>query len=212
MLTFPLLMPDQLRVLKPLMKLTPLVQSSPSRTRGGSTYATELGPAIWTGSWESGPLREDEIGVVRGWLDALGGTNPFWGYDHTRPRPLAYVRGWPGGTARQGILQSVASGCVLTIGGLFAGMALTPGDYLAFDYGAAGSRALHRVVAAAVADGAGVVSVEVRPHARLGWGAGTAVYFERAAARMIVLPDTIKDTPPAKTYGGKIAFEAVQSI
>lgn len=212
MIQFPLAMPDELRVLTPQLTLHPLVQSSPSITRGGTAYATELGPAIWRGAWASGPLTEREIGCVRAWLDALGATGAFWGFDHGRPRPLVYLRGWPAGMSPTGTLQSVASGVVLTISGLTPGMEVSPGDYLAFDYGAGPSRALHRVSAGAVVQADTVLQVEVRPHIRVGWGAGTTVYFERPSARMIVRPDTIKDTPPSRTYGGRISFEAVQSL
>ncbi len=213
MLSFPLPMPPELRVESLTFELSSIAEDAPSTERGGRTTAADLGPAIWQASWQTDALSPAEHGVVSGWLDALGGINRFYGYDHTRPYPIACPGGftdlfpdWSG----TGALVSVASSRVVTISGIPAGFALAPRDYLVFGYGV-GGRALHRACAPAMADAAGVLQVEVRPFVRLGWAAGAAVHFAYASAHMTVLTKTVRhDITPARR--ARVSFSAIQSI
>lgn len=190
-----------------------LSQTAPSVERGGNTYATDLGPALWRGTWQSGNLTPNEHGSVRGWLDALGTTGTFWAFDALREYPVCHPRGFGAlGWNGVGTLAGVVNAKAVTISGLPAGLVLSAGDYLAFDYGAGGAkRALHRLSFGPVSPSGGSVTVTVAPRVRVGWSAGAPVYFARPACRMTVITDASQDAVDP-TRIGRIAFTGLQSL
>jgi hypothetical protein len=220
-ISFPRTIPDELPIVglsffaDPMMELTPL--------RSGRKLSVELGPTLWRGRWRAEGLTRREYGVVAAWYDTLLSSETFLGFDKRREYPIAYSTGWGGltvggspfdGTAT---LSTVAENSrEVDLGDLPAGFELTPGDYLAFDYGAdASSRALHRVVAAATASGGGDVTVEVRPPVRTGWqveeGDGRTVSLYQPAAQMIIVPGSYTEASRLGKFTD-VSFEAVQTL
>lgn len=214
-ITFPRAMPDALSVVGLSFTLASIEELSPLRS--GRKISKDLGPALWKGRWSSARLLADKAGEARAWYQTLRSQEEFYGFDHARAYPLAYRRTqWAGLTVGgspfdgTGSLVSVASGNVsMTVDELPVGFAVAPGDYLAFDY--LDTRALHCVSAAAVANGSGALTVEVRPHIRPGWAADAVVQFYRSAARMVVLPGTYSEQNEMLRFT-TISFEAIQTL
>ncbi len=215
MIEFPRTMPDELPVFglsfvpEPMAELTPL--------RSGRVVAKDSGPTLWRASWETTRMRADEIGVVRAWYDTLLSYEAFHGYDHLREYPLAYrLDGFTGlevdsepfeGTCTLADIDETNR--LIDLEDLPAGFVLSPGDYLAFDYGS-GSRALHRVSAGGEADAEGELALEVRPRVRPGWQADATVHLHRAAARMMIVPGSWQERTDFLGWS-TVSFEAVES-
>ncbi|APO74273.1 hypothetical protein AM571_CH01438 [Rhizobium etli 8C-3] len=90
-------------------------------------------------------------------------------YDAHRPRPIAYQGSNPlsgvkaGGGAFNGdaVLQSITNSRAIVVSGLPANFQLSKGDYLEIRKSTY-KRSLHRIMANAVASGAGVVALSIR--------------------------------------------------
>lgn len=200
---------------EPMIEVTPL--------RSGIQISADLGPTLWRGKWELSILDNADAGAVRAVYDTLLSLEVFYGYDKLREYPLAYPNGFTGltvgGNPFTGIctLDAVAdNNKEIDLIDLPADFIFTVGDYIAFDYGAGdASRALHRVSAGATANANGEVTVEVRPHIRVGWEvvppAVRTVSLYRPSAKMVIVPGTYADqaSPPALV---KISFEAIQTL
>jgi ferric-dicitrate binding protein FerR (iron transport regulator) len=215
-IAFPRALPDELPILGMTFKRQPMQEVTPLRS--GKQIVKNLGPTLWYARWQSDRMTPDESGPVRAWCDTIEENGEqFYGYDKLREYPLAYALGWGGLTvdgqpfSGDGTLSNVALNNVeVSLADLPAGFVLSPGDYLAFDYSTS-LRALHRCSAAATANGAGALTVEVRPHVRPGWAADAVVHLHRAAARMVMLPGTLDDREEAPHFV-TTAFEAIQSL
>lgn len=162
-----------------------------ARSAGGVIAAKDMGPAIWQIEATTIPRTPDDEVTFEAALHSLDGSvRTFSAYDLRRPYPLAHATGL---FDDSGYLHTVDSDKTrIRIGGLPENLTLSPGDYLAFDYG--GSRALHQVVESAVASGGGLTPLfEVRPHIRSGYstGTGTPVTLKRASGIFALTPDGI---------------------
>jgi len=162
-----------------------------ARTASGIIAAKDMGPAIWQIELTTIPRTSDDQVTMEAMLHSLDGSvQTFSAHDLRRPYPLAHS---DGAFSDSGYLHTVDSGNrQISIGGLPSGLILSPGDYLAFDYGS--SRALHQVMEPAVASGGGLTPLfEVRPHVRPGYstGTGTPVTLKRASAIFALSPDGI---------------------
>lgn len=182
-----------------------------SRMASGITIAKDFGSALWTATYTTAQMANDDALTLEAKLNALDGSiQLFEGFDLRRVNPKAY----PDGTgANNGVLASVnANNKALALSGLAAGQVITPGDYLAFDYGT--SRALHQAVEGATANGSGVTAqFEVRPHIRPGWTISptTNVTLKSPRGQFVMLPNTVS----SKSSGALhtiISFQAVQFL
>lgn len=203
-------MPDELtrRLANRTFKLAPQLEVTPLRY--GRQIAKDIGPSLWMGEWTSTILRSAGLGIVRAWIDTVSSTQDFYGYDMSRQRPRVYAEGFPGGFPGTCTLTSVSLPYGIVLGGLTAGMVLSPGDYLSFDYNSGASRALHRISAGGTASGGGTLTVEVRPEIRSGYAGGATVTLYRAAARMIVIPESYNEQLDGRT--GTVSFKAIQTL
>lgn len=214
-ITFPRNLPDELPIVGMSFPPSPMIEVT--ALRSGRQISQDLGPTLWRARWQSAKMKPDEAGIVRAFYDTVLSLEEFYGYDKLREYPLAYSTGFTGllvggnpfgGTCQ---LTGVAVNNVeVQLAGLPIGFVLSRGDYLAFDYGT-DSRALHRASAAAVADAGGTLTVEVRPHVRVGWTAAATVMLHRPAARMKILPDTYSESEEAP-YFVTASFEAIQTL
>lgn len=185
-------------------------------TRSGTVISRDLGPPLWSASYET---RELAPTLLRHWkarLNALeGGLQTFKGYDKTACFPIAYPNGsWPTGGAFDGLatLNAVSDTKTIRLGDLPAGFVLSVGDYLSFTYGASDVRALHQVVEAAVAAGSGITpEFEIRPRLRVGWELETVVSLVRPYALMAIVPGSVSDGSSLSGRGA-LSFSARQAL
>jgi hypothetical protein len=159
-----------------------------SRTAYGRTIGKDMGSAIWFGDFTTVPMPNASALVFEAMLDSLDGViQPFEAGDMRSAAqfPLAYPTGNFNDT---GVLASVnTNNKAISLSGLDAGMQLSVGCYLSFTYG--DSRALHRVVEAATADGGGTTpQFEVRPYLRPGWTVSTAVRLKSPRGLFTLMP------------------------
>lgn len=180
-----------------------------SRLASGITIGKDLGPALWLADYTTVALPNDDALTLEAKLNSLDGLiGTFEAGDIRRPYPKSHPDGVFGDT---GVLHSVnANNKAISIGSLDAGMVLSVGDYLSFDY--AGARALHQVVEAVVASGAGLTSeFEVRPHLRAGWTVGAAIKLKQPKGVFTLLPDSISSATVGP-MDSTISFKAVQYL
>jgi hypothetical protein len=220
LITFPRELPSALKpvgmtfVLDPMAEITPL--------RSGRTVSVDIGPTLWKASWESQPLDDEQAGLLQSWYDTLLSYNSFLAYHRLREYPLAYKEtGWPSewSPAFDGnaLLQDVndANMVELTLSALPVGFVLSVGDFLGF--GLTGSRyALHRVAQAGVADGSGLMTIEVRPEIQSGYPTGSPgsreVALYRAPAEMIIDPGSWNESLSGDGDLTTISFSATQTL
>lgn len=185
-------------------------------TRSGAVISKDLGPALWALSAQT---RELPPTVFRAWkarLNSLeGGARVFKGYDLTACYPAAYPRGsWPTGPAFDGYasLNAVSDARTIRLAGLPADFVVSVGDYLAFDYGASGARALHQAVESVAAAGSGITpEFEIQPPLRTGWELDAVVALVRPHTLMTLVPGSVSDSTGLNGRGS-ISFSARQTI
>ena len=202
------------------LSFMPETMSEITPLRSGKQIAADLGPTLWRAKYQAINLTEAEAGVARSAYDTLLSLEYFYGYDKVRAYPLAYaISRFAGLTVGD---APFAGACTLTgfgsdnvtatLADLPAGFVFSRGDYIAFDYGS-DSRALHRVSVGGIASGGGTIAIQVRPFVRAGWTAGATVSLVRAAAKMIVRPNTWEENMQArKPVFASVSFEAIQTL
>lgn len=184
-----------------------------SRTADGVTRAKSFGSAIWKMSCTSASLYFDQALELEAKLHSLDGAiNRFYAHDLRRPYPKEHA---DGAFTDSGVILSVnANNKALALDDLPAGFQISPGDMLAFDYGATPSRALHQVVEAVTANGAGLTAeFEVRPHLRPGivLSPSTEVVFKTPQALFAIEPGSVQSRLNGPLHS-VISFSAVQII
>ncbi len=211
--TFPLAaasLADLLRIRSVTWSLERFVETSGVGT--GEWLEAELGPPLWHADCETPPMTNDEVDQVMARFDLLdGGRQAFYLYNPARLGPQ---------TDRDGAILGAASVKVKSVGsdnkslalkGLPSGYVLSAGDFVAVDYGTPSRRALFRMAAGGTADGSGTAELELRPHVRPGIATDCAAYLFKPAAKMKLLPDTLRPSP-VSTVHSTITFSARQTL
>lgn len=182
---------------------------------------------LWSAEWSLGQaLSQDLSDQWRAFLSALEGPRRlFLAHEYGREFPRAYSRGFggmatAGGGAFSGAAgswsQSIASDgqALLTLTGLPAGLALAAGDYVDFRWTTSGQarRSMVRALAAATADGSGVVSGMVVTPAVPTITPGSAVaHLDNPACLMRLSPQTqISPMDRRRIAGARI--QAIQDL
>lgn len=180
-----------------------------SRTAGGDTQAKDLGPALWTASFRSYPLLQEEAEALEADLQTLGGALRTFYAAPRRARPAR-----DDGSAS---LSGVAVDAVgvdhdtLTLRGLPAHFQLRAGDYLSVTT-SAGGRELHRLARDGVADGTGVTSdISIVPHVRPVVSSGDPVSLAPPLVEMRLSHDTLQSRRVTR-FRWRVSFEATQVI
>jgi hypothetical protein len=182
-----------------------------SRQANGVTRGKDFGSALWFAEWRTVNLKNMDSVEAEAILNSLDGTvNGFYAHDLRRPYPASDP---DGSFTDSGEIHSVGLDLKsLKLKSLPNGFVLTRGDYLAFDYGAGPSRALHQVMEATTADGGGTTAFfEVRPHIRPGAEADIAVTLKKPSALMRLDPGSL-DQVAGGTWFGNVTFRAFQSL
>lgn len=170
-------------------------QVETSGTGAGEAIEADLGPPLWRAECESAPLPNAEAMQLHGRLLLLnGGQQAFYLSNPAAPAPQSDPDGAILGASAVKV-KSVGSGNVtLAFKSLPAGYALTIGDFVAVDYGAAPTRrALFMLCGSGVANGSGeTAELEVRPAVRPGIAADAVVSLAPAAAKVKLLASTLR--------------------
>lgn len=146
----------------------PIVPRSVDRMEGRKTEGVRLGQAYWTATYKPGRLGFLDFGKMDAFMMQAGDNGEvFRAYDVFRPRPIRHDNNQPlsgnraGGGAFDGTatLASIIDPLTISVSGLPAAFMFSNGDYVELRKGTASS--LHRIKSAAIANGAGVVTLSI---------------------------------------------------
>nr|WP_246671794.1 hypothetical protein [Mesorhizobium sp. B2-2-3] len=164
---------------------------------GRRTEGQSIGTPWWTAQYTGVWRNKAEFGLLDAFMMQAGDDGEtFLGYDVFRPRPILMDTGAPlsgtkaGGGAFNGtaVLNSITNSRTVVIGGLPAGFQFSPGDYVEFRMTAL-TRSLHRIMAPATTNGAGVVTLSIKYGLDLdNFTTSAVVNFEKAACVMQIDP------------------------
>jgi len=187
------------------------VRQERSITAGGRSIGRDLGPALWVGSFQTRPYPTAQAREIEARLHALDGViRTFRAYDVRQSRPATAAASFDDTGVT---LNGAPTASAVSLAGLPAGFVVTPGDHLAFDYGAGPSRALHQAVEGATADGSGdTPAFEVRPYVRPGALGGAAVTLVRPWGVFALDPDGVGEPQQVQVGLYTIGFTATQVI
>jgi len=214
-ISFPRDLPDPHRLRDAVF--TPDHGQTTQPTRGGLVQVANLRPALWRMSFSTVALDQTQAGVWQAWIDSLrGGLNRFKAWDTRQRFSLAHPDGWgnltrAGGGAFDGtatLSAGDAGASTIVVTDLPDSFIFLPGDYLSF--AGAAAHALHRVVEAVTADGAGAVTLPIEPPLKPGFQTG-ALEIEKAYCEAVIDETTLSETQPSP-FTVQISFQAVQAI
>lgn len=143
----------------------------------GHLAARLLGPPRWRVALRCGDAFSlQDAGIYEAMLLQLrGGVNHLAVHDFVRAAPQGSMRG---SMTLNGSHAAGATALSVTAGAGQAARTLLAGDWLQLGTGL-GSSQLVKVMAAATADGGGVISVGIEPPLRTGFAGGTAVVWDK---------------------------------
>lgn len=176
----------------PTIMFDPIRTRKTTRMQGRRTESLFNGTPYWVATYGAGNLTTVEAALFDAFNMLASDGGVFAAYDPHRPRPIAYQGGTPlsgvkaGGGAFNGdaVLQSITDPLTIVVSGLPVGFQLSPGDYLEVRK-APLVRSLHRIMAPAVANAAGVITAKIRfALSTLTFAAGNTVHFEKPACIM----------------------------
>ena len=183
-----------------------------SRLASGKTIGKDLGPALWQGTFSTAPMLNVDALAFEAMLNSLDGVlNAFEAGDMRAA--AQYPRAYPTGNFNDtGTLLSVnANNKALALTGLDAGMQISAGCYLSFDYGS--SRALHQVMESVTANGSGVTTqFEVRPYIRAGYTLTSAVKLKQPRGIFVLLPGSVSSKLDPEANASAVTFQAIQNL
>ena len=189
----------------------PLHRQELSRTAGGATQAKDLGSPLWRASFTTAPARLADAAAIEAALISLNGSaRSFLAHDVRRPFPAAHAGGFSGTVAISNLYAGDAFSIQLTTPE--GGLSLSVGDYIAFEYGARPSRALHMIQEAKTIDAPGATrKLQVWPGIRPGALVGAAVAVNRPSCEMILEPG---QQPPGMRdlVASSVSFSAIQIL
>ena len=163
-------------------------------SRGGNPGVAQLGPDLWSASYETVFVSEIDAAAWEAWFSSLrGGLRFFKAWHPLRRYTLSAPAGYGGMTRAAGgafdgtgTLTAVNSTLdVVTLGGLPLNFALLPGDLFSFAHSTAVQR-LHRVIEGGVANGAGAMTATVEPPLLPSPPANATVLFEKSWCKATV--------------------------
>lgn len=138
----------------------PVQPRNMNRMEGRFTEGQTFGIAYWNGVWTAGYLSPRDYGLIDAFIMEAGDQDVvFRGYDVFRPRPIAHDSGRPLTTPTATITARTSQS--LTLSGLPSQFIFRRGDYIEVRKSDT-LISLHRVIRDAQANGAGVVTVQIR--------------------------------------------------
>jgi hypothetical protein len=169
-------------------------QTAATGLAGGDLIRAEVAPQMWQGAYTMPPMRPRVAASFEVLIEALQGVGgSFYAYKKNQIGPASDPRGIAL-SGRSVVISSIdVAGSRLRLSGLPAGLVLTLGDFLAFDYSAGPvARALHRLQSGGVASAGGVSGwLSVSPHIEPGALVGAAVSLVRPACKAVIVPGSV---------------------
>lgn len=173
---------------------------------GGRVGGVQAGQPLWRAVWTIGKIGAERSDAWRAWLARMrGAVRRFYGADLGRPYPKAHIGGFGGMTrAGGGAFDGSATDWSETINaddeselaleGLPAGLILSLGDYVGFQWETESEdrRALVRVVIGGEADGGGDLTVSVEPPVPSTVPAGATAHLDQPRCIMVMITDQSK--------------------
>ena len=178
-----------------------------STQASGVVRGKDLGSALWQVTYTTVPMLFGDALAFEAALNSLDGVvNIFEAGDLRARSPRSNIA-----FSDTSTLYTVnANNKALSLQNLTAGMVLSPGDYLQFDYGT--SRALHQVVEGATSNISGYTpEFEVRPHIRPGYVIGNAVKLINPNGQFTLIPNSVSSKLSTKNTS-VISFKAIQYL
>ena len=179
----------------------------------GETLEAELAPPLWRADCESVPMPNAAANQLMARFHLLnGGQQSFYLTNALAKYPQSDPTGSTLGAAAVKVKSVSADRSSLAFKSLPNGYALTIGDMVAVDYGSPSRRALFIICANGNANGSGdTAELEVRPYVRSGIAADATAYLAKPAAKVKLLPDTLKMSPVSQRHS-TISFSARQTL
>ncbi len=196
-ITFPRPFPDDIYLRTLALTLVEPVKQSP--VGGGGVERLGASGAYWRGTWKTGVLEGEQIGLVSAWLNSLGnGAELFLGRDTQRKGTYRHAdfseldlngSTFDGETVLASVVSSIEITCRLP-----EGFTLVPGDRFQMVEG--NWHQLLEVAEPVNVVSEGVVSVTFRAPLPVGvFNPGAVISFAAPAARMVLQP--VEDPEPS---------------
>lgn len=178
----------------------------------GQVRVKDLRPMLWRATLQTREFNHDDVSQVQADLMLMEGSlDTFYCYNPRRPYPQADPDGSLLGASTVLIHAIGGSNRTLRLSGLPIGYQITKGDFLSFDYGSPGSRALHIVNDTVAADGSGLTaSFGVQPPIRPGASVGLEVELVQPSGEFRIVPGS--DRINTQGFFSTVRFEAVQVL
>ena len=179
----------------------------------GETLEAELSPPLWRADCESVPMPNAAANQLMARFYLLnGGQQSFYLSNPIAKYPQSDPTGSILGASAVKVKSVSSDKSSLAFKSLPNGYVLTIGDMVAVDYGSPARRALFIICASGNANGSGdTAELEVRPYVRAGIAADASVYFAKPAAKVRLLPDTLKMSQVTPRHS-TISFSARQTL
>lgn len=186
--------------------------------QAGAVQSIDLGPSLWTATFQTVELQMRQRQVWQAWELTLRGGRTFLAYDPEKQFPSAYSTGVlsltrAGGGTFDGtaILASVTATSV-SVTGLPAGYIAKVGDMLSFPWN--NVHALHQIMEDATANGAGAATFRVWPRVQTtpAPAGGAAVRMVQPWCVMKIKPGTFSAPASTSNSPTPVSFEGVQDI
>lgn len=170
----------------------------------------ELADPRWTCRVVLDVMPNDDALEIQTLIELHGSSQPFYLHDPMRSAPRADPGGAVLGAATP-ILGTV-SATGFRINGLPPGYAISVGDLIAVDHGAAPLVALYSAASVTVASGSGITpDITVLPAPRVLAAAGDAVRLVNPVGLMIILPDSFDPGRSSGAVTRDMTFQAVEA-
>lgn len=176
----------------PTIMFDPIRTRKTTRMQGRRTESLFNGTPYWVATYAAAKLTTVETALFDAFNMLASDGGVFAAYDPHRPRPIAYQVSTPlsgvkaGGGAFNGdaILQAITDPLTVVVSDLPAGFQLSIGDYLEVRK-APLVRSLHQIMAPAVANAGGVVTVKIKfALSTQTFAPGNTVHFEKSSCIM----------------------------
>lgn len=179
-----------------------------SRLRSGQLRGKSFSDPIWTASFATPTITQDEAVDFEAVLNSLNGLQAFVAYDDRRPYPLAHSTGNFNDSAQINAIQN--NGKTIQLYRCDPGFTVTRGDKMAVTFD--GRTTLHQASETATpATGALTPTgfFDIAPNLPPGVLGGAPVTFKKPSVNMVVVPDSVSYNPAAAALA-TVTFQAVQ--
>lgn len=194
-ITFPLSLAnffDQL----PIQSVEPAIQRNDQidGLENGQILTAETAPPLRRYDVNFRPLSYDQSDDIEGMIESLDGSlKTFYFCMVPRLYPIADPKGILLGSNVITLTVINANNKEITLSGFPSGYKMSRGDFISLPFGPSLSLyACHRIVQGAIANGSGIMTVEVRPNIHPGTVVATPVQIKKPMLKAIMFPGSLQ--------------------